>query len=47
MDKIDWKVLSSNKNAISILEKHKDKINSETLSKNPSIFEEERMPKII
>ena len=40
-DKIDWYYLSSNPNAISILEQNLDKINWIQLSENPSIFEED------
>ena len=39
IDKIYWHWLSSNPNAIHILEKNINKINWELLSKNPSIIE--------
>jgi len=35
-DKLDWKMLSRNPNAISILEKNLDKVNWEILSSNPN-----------
>jgi len=38
MDKINWKLLSSNPNAIDLLEKNIDKINWLLFSLNPSIF---------
>jgi hypothetical protein len=36
--KIDWCILSSNKNAIEILQENKDKIDWFMISSNPSIF---------
>ena len=36
MDKVDWRYLSSNKNAIKILEQHQDKIAWKMLSINPN-----------
>ena len=39
--------LSSNKNAIKILENNLDKVDWSNLSGNPSIFEDEPMPNII
>jgi hypothetical protein len=39
MNKINWKHLSSNPNAIHLLEKNVEKINWYTLTENPSIFE--------
>jgi len=39
MDKINWTNLSSNPNAIHLLEKNNDKIVWSELSQNPSIFE--------
>ena len=36
LDKIDWKVLSRNPNAIHLLEQNMDKINWWYLSKNPN-----------
>ena len=38
MDKVDWKELSYNPNAIHILEKNLDKVDWEDLSSNPNIF---------
>ena len=39
MDKIDWRLLSGNPNAMILLEKNVDKIRWFELSSNPSIFE--------
>ena len=39
LDKIDWEILSSNPNAIHLLEQNIDKIDWNVLSLNPSIFE--------
>jgi hypothetical protein len=36
IDKIDWKWLSRNPNAIHLLEKHLDKINWQMISRNPN-----------
>ena len=38
IDKIDWKILSRNPNAIDLLTANQDKINWYCLSSNPSIF---------
>ena len=38
LEKINWTTLSSNINAISILEKNQDKIDWKILSGNPNIF---------
>lgn len=46
-DKIDWNVLSGNKNAIHLLDKNQDKIDWKYLSSNLSIFKDEPIPKII
>ena len=43
---INWKYLSLNKNAIHLLENNQDKIDWTSLSRNTSIFEDERMPNI-
>ena len=40
-DKIHWKYLSENPNAIHLLEANQDKIDWYYLSKNPSIFEDD------
>ena len=37
--KLNWNVLSSNKNAISLLEENKNKIDWKCLSKNPNAIE--------
>jgi len=39
MDKINWKQLSNNPNAIHLLEQNQDKILWSALSENPAIFE--------
>ena len=44
LEKLSWKYLSANPNAIDLLENNQDKINWSWLSKNPSIFEDEPMP---
>ena len=41
IDKLDWKELSSNPNAVLLLEQNLDKIDWTELSRNPIIFEEE------
>ena len=41
---INWNKLSTNINAIEILEKNQDKINYNWLSINPSIFKDEDIP---
>lgn len=46
-DKIDWDELSFNTNAICLLKDNIDKINWINFSKNPKIFEDIPMPKII
>ena len=38
MNKVDWKLLSKNPNAMSILENNLDKINWDILCLNPSLF---------
>jgi hypothetical protein len=47
IEEIFWKTLCNNKNAITLLEANKDKIDWCSLSKNPSIFEDEPIPYII
>jgi hypothetical protein len=39
INKINWKTLSSNPNAIELLKKNKNKINWEFLSRNPNAIE--------
>ena len=39
LDKIDWKYISTNPNAIHLLQQNIDKINWYNFSKNPNIFE--------
>ena len=45
-NKINWAFLSLNPNAIDLLKNNQDKIDSDKLSLNPSIFEDEPMPTI-
>ena len=45
-EKLDWSVLSENRNAIGILKENQDKIDWVSLSSNPSIFTDTPIPNI-